>query len=268
VLVVGASDEDTTEAWSGSEIYDPSNGRFSLTGPLIFDRSGQTATLLSDGRVLVAGGRNLSNSAGVYLSAAEIYDPTTGQFTRTGSMRVARENATATLLPDGRVLFTGGDQGLSGTYGQGILASAEIYDPVTGKFTLTGSMEAPRLGQSATLLPDGTVLIVGGRSRGGIVVASAEIYNPATGKFTPTGSMTVPRSGHTATLLGDGRVLVAGGANDEDIDGLASAELYDPNSGQFAPTGPMTTTHVDDQATLLRDGRVLITGDTSELYWP
>ena len=171
-------------------------------------RTGATATVLLDGRVLVAGGNNTSGN----LASSEIYDPTTGKFTPAGSLVTARTRNTATLLPDGRVLVVGGST-CGGSCSS--LATAELYDPTTGNFTATGSMGVARVGQTATLLANGRVLVAGGG------FASAELYDPTTGKFTPTGSLGIARGNNTATLLLDGRVLIAGGDT-------MSAELYQP----------------------------------------
>jgi hypothetical protein len=135
-----------------------------------------------------------------------------------------------------------------------------------GQFTPTGSMTTARAGHTATLLPNGKVLIAGGAQN-----LSAELYAPSTGVFTPTGSMTTVRTwGHTATLLANGKVLIAGGSDRRDIfEPLASAELYDPSTGMFTPTGSMTTVQRAGPATLLADGKVLIAGDDhAELYDP
>ena len=172
---------------------------------------------------------------------------TRGVFTATGSMAQARSEPLAVLLKSGRVLVVGGRDD-----GGDDLASAELYDPKTGRFSPTGSMSVARGAFSATLLKDGRVLIAGGMG-----LASAELYDPKTGKFSPTGSMTTMRMGHTATLLQDGQVLL-GGVYD------ASAELYDPKSGKFSPTGSMTTQRNTATATLLSDGRVLIVGGWGE----
>ena len=143
-------------------------------------RGYHTATLLADGRVLIAGGSNDS----VFVASAELYDPATGTFTRTGSMAVARAYHTATLLLDGRVLVAGGNG--NGAALKSFLASAELYDPATGKWTKTGSMVHPHFLQTATLLRDGRVLIAGGYGD------QAELYDPRTGAFHLTGRMPAP----------------------------------------------------------------------------
>jgi WD40 repeat protein len=230
-------------------------------------RSGQTATLLSDGQVLIAGGfrghTDLPTPAfdvPETLSSAELFDPTTGTFRTIRSMTTARGGHTATLLPDGRVLVVGGSVA-SAALGDNTIASAELYDPVTGTFSPTGSMARHRTGQTATLLSDGRVLIAGGwgadTSYKGFPLASAELYDPHTGAFSKTGPMTEARNGQIATLLPDGRVLVVGGANGSYLD---TAELYDPRTGTFAAIGPMTAPRFGDAVAILADGRVLVTG--------
>ncbi|RZL94152.1 MAG: hypothetical protein EOP82_05785 [Variovorax sp.] len=177
-------------------------------------RSGHTATLLPDGKVLVAGG-----SDGSFLASAELYDPATGQWAATSAMGAARSVFTATLLPDGKVLVAGG-------LGVGILASAELYTPATGQWAPTGPMSAARLTHTATLLPDGKVLVAGGNGgvSGGGSLATAERYDPTTGAWTATGSMSTGRTAHTATLLPNGKVLAAGSYESSNIT-QASTEL-------------------------------------------
>jgi hypothetical protein len=260
VLVVGGGSDERGTATA--ELYDPSTGRWTATGSMTEAHSFVTATLLTDGRVLAVGGHGLQRAT------AELYDPSTGRWTATGSMTEAHAFHTATLLPDGRVLAVGG-YGLDG--GTCCIASstAELYDPFNGTWTITTSMASARQGHSATLLPDGRVLVAGGLdSGGGAPLASAELYDPVSRRWTDTGSMTAARGAFTATLLGDGKVLVTGGAAGGD-DSLASAELYDPSTGRWTATGSMAEARSNvhcgwlscgHMATLLPDGRVLVAG--------
>jgi plastocyanin len=233
-----------------------------LTGPLGDGRQIQTATFLADGGVLVAGGFAFGDGP---LASATRYDPGTGVFSPTGSMANARGAHTATLLPDGKVLIAGGGppSWLTLPGNPPFLAAAELYDPKTGTFKATGPMSTPRESHTATLLPDGRVLIAGGEDRLDHAVASAEIYDPKTGTFSATGTMAVARAFHTATLLSDGRVLIAGGnAGTWSYSGpfLASAEIYNPKTGTFSPTGSMATQRGWHTASRLADGRVLVAG--------
>jgi hypothetical protein len=223
VLVAGGTrDGGDGSELASAELYDPGSGSWAATGEMIEARGGPTATLLPDGRVLVAGGFITNEGFAFPLASAELFDPSTGSWTATGNMIEARSSHAATLLPDGTVLVVGGDS-VGG--GGGELASAELYDPGTGSWTPTCSMAEVRSGPTATLLPDGMVLAAGGFS-GGSMLASAELYDPSSGSWTATANMVGVRYAHTATLLLDGTVLVAGG-NGINIP-LASAELYGP----------------------------------------
>ena len=259
---------------ASAEVYDPKTGTFGPTGSLATPRNLQTATLLADGRVLIAGGNDTEANS---LASAELYDPKTGTFSPTGSLATARSFHTATLLADGRVLIAGGTS--VGWDGPPFLASAEIYDPKTGRFTGTGPMTVARGSHTSTLLSDGRVLIGGGTDIGTRSLASAELYDSKTGTFTATRLMTAARTFYEATLLADGRVLVTGGdPAGWGYDGpfLASAEIYDPKTRTFVATGPMADRRTYHTATLLSDGRVLVTagyGDlgpltSAELYDP
>jgi WD40 repeat protein len=272
VLVAGGyacASGDAT--WASAELYDPTTGTFSPTGSMAAPRSQHTATLLADGRVLIAGGLTGSSAraGGItlasyrtaavdsFLATAEIYDPTTGTFSRTGSMSSPHRGHTATLLRDGRVLVVGngGESSPAGNV-------ADVYEPTTGRFTRTGSMKTGRSDHTATLLEDGRVLILGGDTGEDPASVSGELYDPATGSFSAAGSMADGRSHHTATRLPDGRVLIVGGFwNDGQNAGvLSSAELYDPGTGIFSPIGSIGTPREGHHTTLLQDGRVLIAG--------
>ncbi|HSL32877.1 MAG TPA: kelch repeat-containing protein, partial [Candidatus Limnocylindrales bacterium] len=237
------------------EIWDGTSASFSPIAPLPLPRGGHTATPLRDGRVLIVGndgtGPDFADPA-----SAELWDPATGTFTPTGSMAVARRGHTATLLPDGRVLVIGG---IDPTSPDGRpIALAEAWDPATGAFTAAGTLAAGRTEHSATLLPDGRILVAGG----GECSRTAEIWDPATAAFTPTGSMAASRAAHTATLLPDGRVLALGGWGDDDR--VATAELWDPASGTFTATGSMQTARFGHTATRLANGSVLVVGGAVE----
>jgi hypothetical protein len=244
------------ETLRSAELYDPASGIFTSTGSMANHRQGHTATLLNDGRVLIAGGRGDGQQS---LASAELYNPATGRFSSAGQMNYARESHAATLLPNGQVLITGG--GMAGQpQGYITLQNSELYDPPTGTFINIAPMLWQRAGHSSTLLRNGLVLIAGGRRVLGL--NSAELYDPETRSFRPTGAMMLPHYLHTATLLRDGRVLIAGGwdVTGPSPVGRADAELYDPSSGTFSETGRMNTPRLDQSASLLPDGRVLIAG--------
>ncbi len=184
-----------------------------------------------------------------------------GGFNNTGSMNVARMDHTATMLANGQVLVTGGNNNTDG-----YLASAELYNPASGKWTLTGSMTAPRDGHDAVLLQNGQVLVAGGingSTSGCTMLASAELYNPSTGIWTATGNMTTGRYDFTLTLLSNGEVLAAGGA----CGPLSSAELYNPATGTWTATGSMTGGNETNWAVLLQNGEVFVVGNDN-LYNP
>jgi hypothetical protein len=303
VLLAGGTVGD----WAGTvtrttEIFDPATGTFSAGPDMIEGRRMHSATLLADGRVLIAGGFN----GGVALSSAELYDPSTGTFSRTGNLVVGRGWHDAILLSVGTVLIVGGTAGFwpeipaaeifnptTGTFGRTgeyvghgacdfcppavALADgrvlfiwqnpAQIYDPAMATFTASGSnlITAP---STAALMLDGRVLLTGGEDLGRSALAA--VFHPVYGTFTRTGSMAAPRVFHSLTLLPDGTVLAAGGETDACnatwcffAGSVASAELYNPWTGRFTSAGSMVAARETHTATLLNDGRVLLAGGIS-----
>jgi N-acetylneuraminic acid mutarotase len=212
-------------ALDSAELYDPSTGTWSRTGNLITGRYWHTATQLQNGKVLVAGGLlDVAPNRGQIEASAELYDPVSGAWTRTGDLNEVRSQHTATRMQDGKVLVASGDNPYD--YGEAN-GTAEIYDPGTATWSNTGNLRVIRDSLTATLLPSGKVLVTGGVYFS--VKNGAELYDPVSRTWAPTGDVSTPRFfGHTATLLSDGRVLVAAGASEADTPtALDSAELYD-----------------------------------------
>ena len=193
--------------------------------------------------------------AGLAVSLAGIQPAEAGVFHPTGPMNNARQVHTATLLANGKVLVAGGYSTNNPLSGVETLSSAEVFDPATGTWTVTGAMSDRRSGHTATLLPSGKVLVAGGYSTN--ILSSAEVFDPTTGTWTPTGAMHTSRDGHTATLLTNGKVLVAGG-DGTNSDPVVSAELYDPATGTWTETGALNEAHSWHKAILLGNGKVLI----------
>ncbi|MEQ1604335.1 MAG: kelch repeat-containing protein [Pyrinomonadaceae bacterium] len=231
-------------------------GRIRSLSDMVTGRAAHTATLLTDGRVLIVGG---FRNGGTSLREAEIFAADTGTFSPTGSLSTPRSGHTATMLPDGKILIAGG---FDGTY----LDSSEIFDPKTGKFTPGGRLTLPRSEHTATKLADGRILLSGGVGTGWTFLSDAEIYDPRTGRFTPTGRMSVPRESHTATKLAGGNVLITGGHKDRRsaITIYASTEIYDVTRGVFLPGPDLTIKRHKHDAVILADGRVLISGGSDE----
>jgi hypothetical protein len=237
-------------------------GSWSALAPMAAPRAYHAATLLSDGRVLVAGGL----SQGAIVASAEIYDPAGGTWSAAGEMTQPRAFASATLLLDGTVLVAGGVTSLAGD----LLSTSELYDPASGTWTRGADMAGPRARQVDVRLDDGRVLLVGGVGTSqGHALATAELYDPKTGRWTPTGSMADARDHFDATLLPDGTVLAAGGLDEKDVSSapaphvLDTAELYDPKAGTWTPTTPLPGPVSDQTGTLMRDGTVLVAAGTT-----
>lgn len=258
--VTARSVSDPSKAATATVVLTDAGFRMLATSTLV-PRISHTATLLPDGKVLIAGGREcdtlvFDNCFGNPLSSAELFDPATETFSATGSMSIARTGHTATLLTDGTVLVAGGVNPASV-----IEASAEIYDPATGNFIPVGNMAEWRFSHTASLLGDGRVLIVGGYSGDSAFPSptqTAEIYDPATQSFSPAGDMPQAAALHIASVLLDGTVLVAGGT--DSCDSQTAVAIFDPAGNSFSAGMSMPSSRMEHTATTLNDGRVLITG--------
>lgn len=245
---------------ASAEIYDPVSGTWKNTGAMALARYEHTATLLPNGKLLVADGVGYSNNSTVELASAELYDPVSGLWSATGTPNQMRHGHTATLLSNGMVLIAGGYDATSA------LDSAELYDPDTQTWTNTGTLNFPRGHQAAALLPNGKVLVAGGSSTN--CLSSAEVYDPVSGTWAVTSAMSVARSGMPATLLPDGTVLFAGGATNIDFSAaeVSSAEIYSYSTGTWQLVGSMSVARWGAMATLLTTGNVLVAGGSDGNY--
>lgn len=232
------------------------SGEWTQAAPMNETRQYPGLARLPDGRILAVTGHPLKGQS---LSSAEIYDPEQDVWTPTGSLNVPRngvEPGGLTVLPGGKILIAGGGSELRSAH------EAELFDPATESWALTGAMNEARSNHSTTLLPDGRVFVAGGIDWAtNRVRASAEIYDPASETWSLTDPMAGPRTNHCAVLLDNGTVLVIGGAREPDISGdLSTAEIFDPKTGEFRPTAPMHETRRAFRAITLRDGRVIVVG--------
>ncbi|MGC1190409.1 MAG: kelch repeat-containing protein, partial [Candidatus Binatus sp.] len=270
VLIAGGNGSGGT-AQKTVDLYQPIGNTFATSTPtMIAARTEAAATLLPNGKVLIAGGS--------FLSSTELYNPATNTFAAGPSMSAGRSFPTATLLPNGKVLIAGGSFNTSSS---GALATADLYDPVANTFTAGPQMNEARFSATATLLPNGKVLISGGTQDGNVGLSSTELYDPVTNTFaasTSTPTMNQKRFAATATLLPDGKALIAGGVS-FDVGAFSSTELYDPVANTFAATTPsMNMARYFATETLLPNGEVLIAGGfnantstflkSTELYSP
>jgi len=238
------------------------SGAWTAAPNLLDGHVGHTATLLNDGRVLIAGGTDVH---GVATSRCELFDPKANRWIRAGNMIRARAAHAATLLADGNVLVSGGQTGLS-IFPIQVLSNAEIYHPAINSWTAVAAMHAPRRMHSSIRLHDGRVLVVGGTNvaPGSPLAAAqqeqAEIYHPQLDRWLIAGTGLAPLSGEAATLMPDGSVLVTGGSSDSGF-ATTGAELFDPGTNRWPPTTwPMATPRYGHTATLLPDGKVLLVG--------
>ena len=236
VLITGGTTEgDVGWPLKTAELFDPASGTFAPAAAMIGGRAAHTATLLADGRVLVAGGVP-DDDPGASQVSAELYDPITGRFASTAPLVTGRYEHAAVALADGRVVVTGGTNDL------GWPLTAEIYDPVTETFTVAASASEPHVGPIARLA-DGRILVAGGHPEIFDPSESTPVVIPAPRAdrtFTEAARPDRVRSDHTAIRLFDGRVLVIGGHGSDGGDATTTAELYDPETGTFSPAGSMS----------------------------
>lgn len=267
VLVTGGTGDNVNiiDSMAGAELYNPITHLWSATGSLAVARTYHTATLLANGKMLVAGGQGSNGSA---LASAELYDPATNTWSAAGSLAAARRVHAATLLSNGMVLVTGGLGADNAA-----LKSAELYDPATNTWSAAGSLSVARSWHTQTLLANGKVLVAGGV--GSDFLASAELYNPATNTWSSAGTLVTGRGYHTACLLPNGLVLVVAGVGSTE-QRLRNAELYNPVTNTWAATGSLATGRNSNSMTLLSNGLVLVAAGygnlgalaSAELYDP
>jgi N-acetylneuraminic acid mutarotase len=244
---------------SSAELYDPSTGTWSMTGAMSTPRENHTATLLFNGKVLVTGGTGDNPNPTTLLTTAEIYDPARGGWTKADSMNSGRTLHTATLLLDGKVLVAGGYSTASNSYGY--LASAELYDPVNGGWTNTGTMNNTRGHHTAMLLFNGKVLVAAGYGAVNEASYDTELYDPASGTWATTGTLNMLQWGiRTATLLSNGKVVLAKGYDTSVPGYLPVGELYNLETGTWTETARMTVGGGYHSSLLLPDGKVLVAG--------
>jgi hypothetical protein len=260
-LVAGGCATDGCEDIAGatrSEFFDPSRGVF-VEGPdMTVPRAGHTATALTDGRVLLAGG--YPSEGRPPHESAEVYDPARNAFAPTGPMAVRRGAHTATRLRDGRVLIVGG------VSGSAALTTVELFDPATDAFTPKASLPAPRATHGAALLADGRVLVAGGQSgtgHGNSLVDTALVYDPVHDAWQAVGRLSVPKYKLAVAPLPDGGAIVIGGQTADAAGArLDTTELFDPRTGRFRPGPTMAERRykISDAVALLADGRIAVAG--------
>lgn len=257
VLVVGGNyltDGSQTIYPANAELYDPATKVWAPAGTLTHARMDHTATLLPNGKVLVAGGRG---QTGV-ITSVEFYDPVANAWTVGAGLITPRFDHTATLLPNGKVLVAGGYRG-------GVSfpdwAGVELYDPAINAWTAGGALLAARAQHTATLLPNGRVLLIGG-ARQTPAAPAVELYDPTANTSTMAAIPTLETNLGSATLLSGGSVLYVAGSQStsEARRTFATAALYDPGTNSWTNAGTLSTWHDGHTATRLGNGTVLVVG--------
>jgi len=283
VLVVGGDLSAGSTLPATAEVFDPVSGTSQAVGPLVAPRAAFATALLPDGRVLISGGYDPTEAGNPEsIATAEIFDPSTGKFTATGSMGAARSGHTSITLPDGQVLVWGGTAGPAVWGGAGLAAPPEIFDPATGTFSSAAPMgDSTYPGTAAVVLADGRPLLFPDRcddrddhpTPAGHHVARAEFYDPASGLYQAAGQL--PNCVDTATAVPNGDVLVTGSwwdlaANHDQSAGgkfrpgqageemlIGWSALFDPDTGEVRETAPIVNSG-PGQTILLPDGKVMI----------
>ena len=250
------------------QILRGSNSIFEIIpGINTFDVVGHTATLVPDGSILVVGGK--SQYTGTIRSTSESLTFAGRSTLLANALPAAREYHTSTLLPNGKVFIAGGYGGSITYASAAVLSTTALYDPSTGSFTAGPPLNTPRSAHSATMLPNGNVLLIGGNTGTGYA-AAPEVYDYVANTLTPasaalapaTAAMAVPRANHRATLLADGRVLITGGVVNTTETGVI--EIFTPGQGFTTAAGALTTARQAHAAVLLKDGNVLIAGGKNQ----
>jgi N-acetylneuraminic acid mutarotase len=259
-LVVGGTNVDFI-SFSSTKIWDPKGGTWGDAGLLATARSFPASALLADGRVIVAGGEYHKDPVDTVLATSEVFDPATGKWVKTGALKVARWDAMAATLADGRVLVAGGHTAADA------VADTEIWDPATGSWTAIGP--TPIWGGSVLVpLGDGGALLAGAEIAGGKATDAAYRLDPKTNKWAATGKMATKAFDRAAAVLANGQVLVAGGLTAHLTKAIAAAELYDPATGTWTATVPLPSAREQSKAILLPDGSVLVAGGDAGYFPP
>ena len=258
VIALSACTEESSST-SKTVTSDARNGAISEVGRMHDGRSGHTATLLKDGRVLIAGGMSDNQR---WLKSAELFDPANGKFTAIEDMPRVHLSPAAALLPNGKVLLAGG-----WADGRNTTDTAEVYDPATQTFgPLAARLAVARTAIAPVTLANGDVLLIGGGRDDTHAVDTVEIFDAAKSTFRVVGHLRHARMLHTASLLNDGRVLVVGG-RDESGRVTRSAEIFDPKSGKSEEVSAMAQARYKHTAATLGDGRVLVAGGSDDRDW-
>jgi N-acetylneuraminic acid mutarotase len=278
LLTGGAAGENVGwSAFSSTYIFDPTTGLWSRSGLLNTARTAVAATVLADGRVLVAGGMFMDRTSPDpprLLDTSELWDPGSGTWSRTGGLTHARVGASAVTLADGRVLIVGGAASLEGARNE--QGSAEVYDPTTGRWSPAGTLATARSGFVLVALRDGGAIIAGGfgglGTTGYARLSTTERFDPLSNTWSAADDLPFPVAGAAGTMLHDGRVLLAGGSVREPdyddagayVSGLtADAALFDPETGQWIATTPMPSPRAGASAVSLADGSVVFVGGSA-----